>query len=125
MYLLKHGNFEFSKILSEGYNILEDEPEILSETRMADGSIKRNYGIMPKTRINIKFDRLTENDYYTYLGHFVNNEGDYEYYSPSTKTYKTKKFFVKKPQSTLISTCDNKMYKELEIVLEMCGEADA
>ena len=53
MVLLKHGTFEFKNILSEGYNIIEDEPDVLSESIMADGSIRRNYGKMPKTNIKI------------------------------------------------------------------------
>ena len=48
MVLLKHGNFEFHHILSGGFNILENEPDILSTITMADGSLKRNYGEMPK-----------------------------------------------------------------------------
>ena len=48
MDLLKHGDFVFKNILSGGYNITEDEPDVLSEATMADGSIRRNYGKMPK-----------------------------------------------------------------------------
>ena len=44
MVLLKHDDFEFKNILSGGYNIIEDEPDVLSESTMADGSIRRNYG---------------------------------------------------------------------------------
>ena len=42
MVLLKHGDFEFHHILSGGYNILENEPDVVSEIKMADGTIKRN-----------------------------------------------------------------------------------
>ena len=55
MALLEHNNFPFKNILSGGYNIKEDEPDIISEVKMADGSIKRNYGSMPKTSIKVKF----------------------------------------------------------------------
>ena len=60
MVLLKHGEFEFKNILSGGYKILEDEPKILSEIMLADGTIKRNYANMPKTTIKIKFSQLNK-----------------------------------------------------------------
>ena len=70
MVLLKHGNFEFKNILSGGFNIKEDEPDILSEATMADGSIKRNYGKMPKTIITVKFSELNKTTYQEYMSHF-------------------------------------------------------
>jgi len=124
MVLLKHGNFEFRHILSGGYNILENEPDVVSETKMADGTIKRNYGDMPKTSIKIKFSQLDKNTYQEYMSHFPNNEDIYTYFSPRQQTMLTKKFFVTFPESSMIYGDDTEQtYDEFEIELNQCGEA--
>lgn len=124
MVLLKYGDFEFRHILSGGYNILENEPEVLSEIVMADGSIKRNYGEMPKTNIKIKFSQLDKETYTQYMSHFLNNEDTYTYFSPRTQTMLTKKFFVRFPENSLVYGSDSEQtYEEFEIELNQCGEA--
>jgi exonuclease III len=124
MVLLKHGDFEFHHILSGGFNILENEPEVISEITMADGSIKRNYGEMPKTSIKIKFSQLDKETYTEYMSHFVNNEDTYTYFSPRNQTMLTKKFFVTFPESSMIYGSDTEQtYDEFEIELNQCGEA--
>ena len=89
MVLLKHENFEFHHILSGGYNILENEPDVISKVTMADGTVKRNYGDMPKTSIKIKFSQLDETTYKEYMSHFEKNEDVYSYFSPR-KRYNVK-----------------------------------
>lgn len=124
MVLLKHGDFEFHHILSGGFNILENEPEVISEITMADGSIKRNYGEMPKTSIKIKFSQLDKETYTEYMLHFVNNEDTYTYFSPRNQTMLTKKFFVTFPENSMIYGSDTEQtYDEFEIELNQCGEA--
>ena len=124
MVLLKHGNFEFHHILSGGFNILENEPKVISEITMADGSIKRNYGEMPKTSIKIKFSQLDKETYTEYMSHFVNNEDTYTYFSPRKQTMLTKKFFVTFPENSMIYGSDTEQtYDEFEIELNQCGEA--
>lgn len=122
MVLLKHGNFEFKNILSGGYNIIEDEPDVLSEVTMADGSIKRNYGKMPKTNIKVKFSQLNKDKYQEYMSHFSNNEDMYSYFSPKQQKMLTKKFYVTFPETSILSTTKNHRYDELEVELEQCGE---
>lgn len=123
MALLKHGNFEFKNILSGGYNITEDVPDVLSTNTMADGSVKRNYGNMPKTSIKIKFGRLDKATYLQYITHFANVEDEYTYFSPRQQTMITKKFFVTFPENSLLRIKDNEQnYDEFEVVLEQCGE---
>lgn len=124
MVLLKHGDFEFRHILSGGYNILENKPDIISEITMADGSIKRNYGDMPKTSIKIKFSQLDKETYQEYMSHFANNEDVYSYFSPRTQSILTKKFFVTFPESSMLYGDDiEQTYDEFEIELSQCGEA--
>ena len=122
MDLLKHDNFTFKNILSGGYNITENEPDVLSETTMADGSIKRNYGPMPKTNIKIKFSQLNKDTYQEYMSHFSQNEDVYSYFSPRQQKMLTKKFFVTFPETSIVSITKNHRYDEFEVELEQCGE---
>ncbi len=122
MDLLKHGEFSFKKILSGGYNIIEDEPDIVSEVTMADGTIKRNYGSMPKTSITVKFSQLDKNTYKEYMSHFLQNEDIYTYFSLKQQKMLTKKFFVTFPETSVLSITKNHRYDEFEVKLEQCGE---
>ena len=124
MVLLKHGDFEFHHILSGGFNILENEPDVISEITMADGSIKRNYGDMSKTIIRITFSQLDKDTYTEYMSHFNDNEDIYTYFSPRQQTMLTKKFFVTFPESSMVYGSDTEQtYEEFEIELTQCGEA--
>lgn len=122
MDLLKHGDFSFKKILSGGYNITEDEPDIINETTMADGSIRRNYGPMPKTKIKVKFSQLNKELYQEYMSHFSKNEDIYSYFSPRKQTQLRKRFFVKFPETSILSITKKHRYDEFEVELEQCGE---
>ena len=122
MTLLKHGNFEFKNILSGGYNIKEDETDVLSKVTMADGSIRRNYGPMPKTYIKVKFSQLNKDTYQEYMSHFSKNEDVYSYFSPRKQQMLTKKFFVSFPETSILSITKNHRYDEFEVELEQCGE---
>lgn len=123
MTLLKHGEFEFKNILSNGYKIKEDEPDVISEEKMADGSIKRNYGDMPKTYIKVKFSKLNKDLYKEYMSHFTKNEDIYSYFSLKAQEMKTKKFFVNIPEISVESITNNHRYDEFEVELKQCGEA--
>ena len=122
MDLLKHGDFTFKNILSEGYNITENEPDVLSETTMADGSIRRNYGPMPKTNIKVKFSQLDKDTYKEYMSHFSQNEDVYSYFSPRQQKMLTKKFFLTFPETSIVSTTKKHRYDEFEVELKQCGE---
>ena len=90
MALLKHGDFEFKNILKGGYIIKEDDPDVISKVKMSDGSIKRNYGDMPKTFIKIKFGKLDKDTYREYMSHFSKNEDIYSYFSLKKQIWLTK-----------------------------------
>ena len=122
MDLLKHGDFTFKNILSGGYNIIEDEADVINEVTMADGTIKRNYGPMPKTHIKIKFGQLDKDTYKEYMSHFSKNEDTYSYFSLKKQEMLTKKFFVTFPETSVLSTTKNHRYDEFEVELDQCGE---
>ena len=122
MDLLKHGDFVFKNILSGGYNIVEDEPDVINEVTMADGSIKRNYGPMPKTNIKITFSQLNKDTYKEYMSHFSQNEDVYSYFSPKQQKMLTKKFYVTFPETSILSSTKSHRYDEFEVSLEQCGE---
>ena len=121
MTLLEHEGFKFKNILKGGYRIKEDEPEVLSEVKMSDRSIKRNYGDMPKTSIKVKFGQLDKDTYKEYMSHFAKDEDIYSYFSFNSQTMKTKKFFVTRPEVAALSITDNHKYHEFEIELNQCG----
>lgn len=124
MVLLKHGDFEFHHILSGGYKVLPNEPEVISEIKMADGSKKRNYGEMPKTCVKVKFGELDRNTYREYISHFKLPEDNYTYCDTDTGEMLTKRFFVNRPEDTLNYIDDiDEVHEEFEIILEQCGEA--
>lgn len=122
MALLKHGDFEFKNILSGGYKIQEDEPDVIAEVKMRSGAIRRNYGPMPKTHIKVTFGQLDKNKYKEYMSHFEKNEDTYSYFSPKKQTMLTKKFFVTFPETSVLSTTKNHRYDEFEVELNQCGE---
>ena len=122
MDLLKHGDFTFKNILSGGYNITEDEPDVIKEVTMRDGSVRRNYGPMPKTYIKVKFSQLNKETYQEYMSHFSKNEDVYSYFSPRKQQMLTKKFFVTFPETSILSITKNHRYDEFEVELEQCGE---
>lgn len=124
MELLKHGNFVFGHILKGGYKILEDEPDVMSKMKMADGTIKRNYGDMPKTTIKVKFSQLDKDTYEEYMSHFEQNEDIYSFFSPRKQELLSKKFFIKFPENSMLYIDnDEQRYDEFEVTLEQCGEA--
>ena len=122
MDLLKHGDFTFKNILSGGYNITEDEPDVIKELTMSDGSVRRNYGPMPKTYIKVKFSQLNKETYQEYMSHFSKNEDVYSYFSPRKQQMLTKKFFVSFPETSILSITKNHRYDEFEVELNQCGE---
>ncbi len=122
MELLKHGDFVFKNILSGGFNVIEDEPNVISEVTMADGTIKRNYGPIPKTHIKVKFGKLDKDTYQEYMSHFSQNEDVYSYFSLKQQKILTKKFFVIFPETSILSITKNHRYDEFEVELEQCGE---
>ena len=124
MVLLKHGDFEFQNILSGGYKILSNKPHVLSEMTMANGTIKRNYGEMPKTTIKVKFGNLDRETYRQYISHFQLPEDTYTCFNTDTGEMLTKKFFVTRPEDNLEYADDlEETHKEFEITLQQCGEA--
>lgn len=123
MELLKHGDFVFSNILRSGYKVTTNKPEVLSKITMADGTVKRNYGEMPKTTVKIKFGQLDRITYRLYMSHFQLPEDNYTYLDTDTGEMLTKRFFVTRPQDVVNYIDENEeIHEEFEIILEQCGE---
>lgn len=123
MTLLKHGDFEFKNILSGGYNITENVPDVIAKVTMGDGTVKKNYGDMPKTNIRVKFSQLNKELYEEYMSHFEKNEDVYSYFSPRKQTTLKKKFYVNFPENSILYADDiEQRYDEFEVILEQCGE---
>lgn len=121
MSLLEHNGFKFKNILSKGYNLKEDEAEVLSSITMSDGSIRKNYGKMPKTTITVKFGQLNKQTYKEYISHFSKNEDYYTYYSFKYDKMITKKFFVSLPDTSMISSVGDGRIDEFDVTLSQIG----
>lgn len=122
MALLIHEGFEFKNILSGGYKIKEDEPDVKSKQTMGDGSIRRNYGQMDKTEIKINFGQMNSQTFQEYMNHLKKHEDYYTYFSQRNNCMLTKKFFVSRPDVPIISTLHGGRYDEFEITLSQIGE---
>ncbi len=123
MDLLKHNNFTFGNILRGGYKILENEPNIITAATMANGAIRKNYGMMPKTRIKIKFSQLNKETYQEYMSHFSQNEDIYSYFSPRTQSMLAKKFAISFPENSLLYASDTEQsYDEFDVELNQIDE---
>jgi len=121
MVLLKHGDFEFKNILSSNYQIQEDVPDVISSMTMADGSIRKNYGIMPKTNIKLKFGQMNNETYMEYLSHFSKYEDYFTYYSYKHKKYLTKLFEITPPTTNVIEAINDGRIDEFEVSLSQVG----
>lgn len=124
MALLVHEGFEFKNILSKGYNLKEDTPDIISTITMSDGSIRKNYGKMPKTSIKVTFGQLNKSLFKEYIGHFNKYEDYFTYYSFKYDKMITKKFFISLPDISMISSVQNGRYDEFQVELSQIGEGD-
>lgn len=125
MNLLVHNNFVFDNILSGGYNIIENNPDIINTVTMANGAIRKNYGLMPKTNIKIKFGQLNKELYQEYMSHFSQDEDIYSYFSPRNQSMLTKKFAVSFPENSLVYIDDDEQtYEEFEVELKQVDEVE-
>lgn len=122
MALLVHEGFEFKNILSGGYKIKEDDPDVITNKTMGDGSVRRNYGQMDKTEIKVKFGQLNAQTFKEYMQHFSKHEDYYTYFSQRNNAMLKKKFFVSRPDVPIISTLHGYRYDEFEITLSQIGE---
>lgn len=122
MVLLKHGNFEFKNIISSNYEIQEDIPDEVSKATMGDGSIRKNYRPMPKTKIKITFGQMDNETFSEYINHFGKYEDYYTYYSYKYKKYLTKLFEVTTPPTAkVIEAIDDGRLDEFEVDLSQVG----
>lgn len=119
--LLRHGEFEFTNIISDNYEIQEDVPDVISTATMGDGSVRRNYNPMPKTNIKVLFGQMNEENFETYLSHFSEAEDYFTYWSYKEQKYLTKLFFVTPPTAKVIQAIEDGLLDEFEVVLSQIG----
>lgn len=95
MYLIKKGNFEFTKILESGYTISEGANEI-NRVQFANGKRKKIITNYIDCIITINLGGLDGSDLSSYLSNLT--DGAYTYYSFKDGQYKTANFIVDKPE---------------------------
>ena len=119
MYLIKKDDFEFSNILSGNY-VINEQPEILKKTKMANGNIKVIYADYSSLTISIKFGQLDGATIKEYSEKFT--DGQYEYWDTDTRTYKMANFIVTKGEKVMLSSNNGERYDDFDIVLEKSSE---
>lgn len=125
MDLLKHNDFSFKNILQGGYKILPNKPDVISKVTMANGSVRKNYGRMPKTTVKITFGQLDRDTYREYMSHFSLPEDYYSYYDTDTGEMKTKKFSVERENDSIDYIDDIKeRHEEFTVTLTQVDELE-
>ena len=119
MYLLKKDNFEFENILSENY-IFDEQPVVLKKSTMANGNIRIIYADHTSLKIKIKFGRLDGATIKSYDEKLV--DGEYSYWDSNTRTHKAANFIVSKDAKSMITSKNNEMYNDFEVILEKSSE---
>lgn len=123
MYLIKKGNFEFSKILESGYTIVEGNNEI-SKTQFANGKRKKILTNYEDCVITLNLGGLDDSDLTDYLDNLT--DGTYTYLSLKDMQYKTANFLVDKPElivNKMLST-SNFEIDDLTVILEKSSDIE-
>jgi len=121
MYLIKKGNFEFSKILESGYDIIEGNNEI-SKTQFANGKRKKILTNYEDCVITLNLGGLDDTDLSDYLDKLT--DGTFTYFSLKDMTYKTANFLVDKPELVVnkMISLNNYELDDLTVILEKSSD---
>ena len=123
MYLIKKGNFEFSKILENGYTIVEGNNEI-SKTQFANGKRKKILTNYEDCVITLNLGGLDDSDLTDYLDNLT--DGTYTYLSLKDMQYKTANFIIDKPElivNKMLSTSSFEI-DDLTVILEKSSDIE-
>lgn len=121
MYLLKKNNYEFNKILSNGYKI--DEQEAVTEiVQYSNGKRKKIKSGYEDCIITLTFGGLDGNTTKEYIENLI--DGQYEYWSVKNKTYKTANFLVTMPEQSIINALDEQYFDDFEVTLQKASEVE-
>ena len=123
MYLIKKGNFEFSKILESGYTIVEGNNEI-SKTQFANGKRKKILTNYEDCVITLNLGGLDDSDLTDYLDNLT--DGTYTYLSLKDMQYKTANFIIDKPElivNKMLSTSSFEI-DDLTVILEKSSDIE-
>lgn len=123
MYLIKKGNFEFSKILESGYDISEGRNEI-SKTQFANGRRKKILTNYEDCVITLNLGGLDNSDLADYLDNLT--DGAFTYFSFNDMQYKTANFLVEKPSLTVnkMISASNYEIDDLTVTLEKSSDIE-
>lgn len=121
MYLLKKGDYEFNKILSNGYNI--DEQEAVTEIKQfANGRRKKIKSGYEDCIITLTFGGLDGETTKEYIANLT--DGEYEYWSINEQAYKKANFLTTMPAQSMISALDEQYLDDFEVTLQKSSEVE-
>lgn len=123
MYLIKKNNFEFNKILENGY-VIKEGNNTISTQQLANGKRKKILTNYIDCIITINLGGLDNTDFEDYYNELT--DGTYEYYSLNDNQYKTANFIVEKPEiaiNKMIST-SNYSIDDFTVTLEKSSDIE-
>lgn len=116
-YLIKIGTTKLRYILRGGYEIQENQPIVLAEATMADGTKRQNIAEKKKTSINITFSQITGDKIEEY-NNLWKNDFTATYWSKDDREYKTAIFRVEnKPANSMLYSL-KEIYDEFSVEME-------
>ena len=125
MDLLIHNGFSFHNILKNGYEVLIDEPDVISKVTMANGSIRKNYRQMSKTTVKVKFGQLDKATYRQYISHFLLPEDNFTFYNTTTENMLTKRFEIKRDTDSLgFISNQEETHSEFSVTLKQVDDVE-
>lgn len=119
MYLLKKDNYEFNKILKNGYKVDEQEA-VIQITQFANGKRKKIKSGYEDCIITLTFGGLDGNTTKEYITNLT--DGEYEYWSIKNQAYKKANFLVTMPEQSMISALDEQYFDDFEVTLQKSSE---
>ena len=116
-YLLKIGDTKLKYILRGGYEIQENQENVLAKKMMADGTERRNIAEKRKTTIKITFSEIDGATLQNYCQLWL-EDFSAEYWSKDDRMYKTAVFRVEnKPTNAMLYSPDE-IFDEFDVVME-------
>lgn len=104
-------------ILKNGYYVQENQPIVLSEKVMADGTTRQNIAEKKKTIITLNLSKMYGDNISKYLQLFLGDR-EVKYYSPTYKEMKIAIFRVPEKPTVEMILAELDLYEEFEVILE-------
>lgn len=111
--------FNFTKILSEGYEI-DEQPNVINEKQMVNGNRKKIVTDYIDCIIKINLDCFDGDTLAQYISKLT--DGQYKYYSLKDKMYKNANFIVTLPSQVIKNAINSITANTFSVTLEKSSD---